>query len=499
MNERLPYEESMERQLSELNELPLPDQELAWEKMQLLLDKDDDGPGLIPPVFRGCLGWGLLLLLIAVVSWFFFRPDGWFTGRSGKETSKQIPLNGQRSSDSAGTNNKKGYPIPDSIIVSKKNTLQKTVVSDSIIVKEQTEPKQLSRTSDRKPQKETFHERNSITGKNDKEKALRLKLNNDGINNSRYRTPSGKALRKNEPASVKDRSGENRSQKESLPVADTKSSTESFQEHADSLIKIKKDSIVIPAPKDGKLKDTPVLETRKITEQKRENNDSIKKFYFSAGLGLQQQVPIAGQKATPYNYYGRKGSLADYIPSIYLRLHRQEKWFLEGGFRYGAPQSVKEVTYSQQSISLADTSQGQTIITTTTHSSRLKKTFYHQLPFSFNYQLMPNWTVGAGVQYSRFHGAVSEEETDIKRNQVDSFYSKKIVQVPASSDSFFTKSQVHILFQTEYQWRRWGGGVRYTKGLQPFIKYIDAGGVFRKETNQSLQFFLRFRIWQSKK
>lgn len=257
--------------------------------------------------------------------------------------------------------------------------------------------------------------------------------------------------------------------------------------------------MVIPAPKDGKLKDTPVLETRKITEQKRENNDSIKKFYFSAGLGLQQQVPIAGQKATPYNYYGRKGSLADYIPSIYLRLHRQEKWFLEGGFRYGAPQSVKEVTYSQQSISLADTSQGQTIITTTTHSSRLKKTFYHQLPFSFNYQLMPNWTVGAGVQYSRFHGAVSEEETDIKRNQVDSFYSKKIVQVPASSDSFFTKSQVHILFQTEYQWRRWGGGVRYTKGLQPFIKYIDAGGVFRKETNQSLQLFLRFRIWQSKK
>ena len=139
--------------------------------------------------------------------------------------------------------------------------------------------------------------------------------------------------------------------------------------------------------------------------------------------------------------------MGDYIPFLYVRLHREEKWFIDGGFRYGAPQSVKEVSYNTYSSVQIDTLQGQVNITTTTSTSSLKKTFYHQVPISFNYMVRPNLSLGAGLVYSRFYGAVSEEEVRIKRNQVDSLASKKIVQIPSDTDSFFTKSQIQFLLQ----------------------------------------------------
>jgi len=220
-----------------------------------------------------------------------------------------------------------------------------------------------------------------------------------------------------------------------------------------------------------------------------------KSYYVSAGIGIQQQIPIAGQQATPYNYYGRKGSLADYIPSAYVRLHRDERWFVQGEFRYGAPQLVKEFTYSTQSRN--DSGQARLLTTTL----RLKKSFYHQLPLSFNYYVLPNWSVGTGIMYSRFRGAITEQQVarGSTATQQDTILLKRVIKVPASSDSLFTRSQVHMLFQTEYTWRRLSLSLRYTKGLQPFIRYTDAGGQPREQKAQSFEALLRFRVWRSKK
>ena len=63
---------------------------------------------------------------------------------------------------------------------------------------------------------------------------------------------------------------------------------------------------------------------------------------------MQQLLPVAGQKTVPYNSLGRKGTLADYIPSIYFRAIKEKKWFVQGEFRYGAPQYTKEFVYDQQ-------------------------------------------------------------------------------------------------------------------------------------------------------
>ena len=228
--------------------------------------------------------------------------------------------------------------------------------------------------------------------------------------------------------------------------------------------------------------------------EENKKNKQTKRFYTSAGLGLQQQIPLAGQSATPYNYYGRKGSLADYIPSIYLRLHQEDKWFIQGEFRYGAPQAVKELAYDQ--VTIPDSFATSTITRTLT----LKKTFYHQVPLSFNYQVIPNLTIGAGGIYSRFYRAVIEDEFVRRTNQTVTFQTKEIKTVYKNDSSQnFTNSQIQLLFQASYQLKKFSFTLAYTRGLQPFIRYTDTNGALMEEKNHSLQFALKYRFWQSKK
>ena len=80
--------------------------------------------------------------------------------------------------------------------------------------------------------------------------------------------------------------------------------------------------------------------------------DSLKQknIYFGAGLAIHQLLPVAGQKSNPYNSLGRKSSLGDYIPSVYVRMYKDKKWFMQSEFRYGAPQYSKEIVYIPKKI-----------------------------------------------------------------------------------------------------------------------------------------------------
>src|SRR5688572_11284159 len=87
MNDKLPYEESLEQQLKDL---PLPDEEQSWQKMKALLEDDDDDR-IIPPIFlKGCMGWGLLLFVVLLAIWLIVGPEKWWKKDIGKtETSKE--------------------------------------------------------------------------------------------------------------------------------------------------------------------------------------------------------------------------------------------------------------------------------------------------------------------------------------------------------------------------------------------------------------------------
>jgi hypothetical protein len=499
MSERLPYEESLPGQL---NDLPVPDEEQSWQDMKKLLEKDDDDR-IVPPIFlRGCMGWMLLLLLFAGL-WLVLRPDKWLFQKHGNpSTSQNTPSSrGRTGTPLPPTNHKEKINSRDDQLADTITSSTPVTTKNRIAPKEETPP--VITAAPAKHNDIPSSSASRIAGRKHSATRNIYQSSTDQNNSSATpgkRTKGSKVLLSQSGQKPREKAIMGRTRKSTIdpvgnspqaPVDPVSYPSTPQAQHPN-----------LPA-KNNPPSDTVKKQVKPVTPDSSASKPSPKQdekkkkhYYLSAGIGLQQQIPIAGQTAFPYNYYGRKGSLADYIPSVYVRLHREEHWFIQGEFRYGAPQSVKEVPYSQHTTT--DSSQLNHI----TNSLRLKKTFYHQLPLSFNYYVLPHWSIGTGVMYSRFFGAVSEQEINSTnlQTQRDSILLKKIVRVPASADSsFFTHSLVHILFQTEYSWRRLSLSLRYAKGLQPFIRYTDAAGILQKQTNQSFEAILRFRIWKQKR
>ena len=62
MNEYLPYEDELKKQL---DDLPLPSEDIAWDDMKQRLDKDDKDRPLIPPFLKAVQVMGY---------WFYCLP-----------------------------------------------------------------------------------------------------------------------------------------------------------------------------------------------------------------------------------------------------------------------------------------------------------------------------------------------------------------------------------------------------------------------------------------
>lgn len=455
-----------------LEQLPVPDEEQSWQKMKALWDKDKKNRRILPPFFLNCAGWSLLILLTAG-GIFIFRPfskDNSVSKIDSVETkniqtgkTSQTPKT-KTSSDSGIAYDSRRNDIVFSVPLKNKDDQNSGNKKDQNLSSKLNDKEGNKRTSSNPP----------VLSRLNKTKEHRLQ------------PIAGSRINKDLAQSIDDNSSENIVvEKDSVPIPGNEALAQSIKDS------ISENNIV--ANKDpGQINDSTTLEKtgkdsllseKSLVPKKQKNPD----FYLTMGLSLQQQLPLNGQSLNSYSVNGRKSALADYLPAIYLRLYK-DKWFLQAGFRYSAPEATKEVTYR------STTTRNSARRTVTFATFRLKKTFSHQVPFSFNYSLLPNFSFGAGGMYSRFQTAVSEMELK-RRNQRTNIetVSKNILAIPSNTDSVFTASQWHYLLQTEYSWKKWGVGLRYTGGLQPFIRYIE-NGIRKEEKNNSLQVLLRYNF-----
>ena len=473
MNERLPYEEQINQQL---NELPLPDANRAWADMKRRLEEDDDD-GVVVWWRRGCMLWGLLLLVLLVTGWWFLKPHEWFHSKTIKEeikTEKQNKNSSGKINEIPGPQTQQ-EPIP--VQVNKDSTQGNEVVKRE--------------NSSRIKANETIKEQFEITVIRPSRKSASKKIDSRLI----------KDKEKEQQQPVKKQTGER--QDTNLIQQVTVDKHQPIDNKTDVVITLKDSSLlskidsVITTPKNDSLSKTEQKKDSTIANASVKKDTSVKRpIFFSAGIAIHQQLPVAGQQLTPYNSLGRKGSIADYIPSVYFRINKKDRWFVQAEFRYGAPQYIKEFEYRQKIV--PDTGQNPTLSTVT--SSKLKKTYYHQLPLTFNYIVLPNWSVGAGIQWNKFYGLVSEKAVSIRDNlsQQDTVVSKVIIRESVDSATEFKKSYLLGVIETQYQWKRFSLGARYTFGLQPYIQFTLPGGSQQNERSQSIQVFLRYQLWRSK-
>ena len=526
MSEKLPYEEQLAQQW---NDLPLPDENMAWSDMKRRLEEDDDKP-VAAWWRRGCVLWGLLLLLLLTAGWFIVRPEKWFSN-SKKENAvakeETVPGN-RKNSNTSGNNtdnkNENDLPAnspndPDTV-----NIPGDTNAPDNNAAGNNTSPGTNTSASDNKPGDGNTTPVNNPAG-NDRINNNPPTSGRNGLTNT-----NGSIINSNTSGNQSTTlTGGNRTRGQRTPtkppvqrkpgqLSPGNTSGQLPHNPADQDTKepvtVKPDSPAVAIPKiiaadtaitKSKTPTDPVIKKdsaiKKPVVASIEKDKDKKKTYFSAGIAVHQLLPVAGQKSSPYNSLGRKGTLLDYIPSAYLRFHKENKWFIQAEFRYGAPQYIKDkdedgLLYDQKIVT--DTGQNPRYVHTT--STRLQKTYYHQLPLSFNYHITPKWTIGAGIVWNKFKTAVSESEINRHDNflQRDSLFPKTITKVAGDSATQFSKSYFQAMFETQYQWKRFSIGGRYAVGIDPYIRFTLPNQSQRQERNQSVQLFIRYQLWRSK-
>ncbi len=472
MNKKLPYEEAFNRQM---NDLPSPHEDESWQKMKMLLDKNDKR------VSRAFLK---KYKTLAILVFLLLTGIGLFIAT--KNTVKEKPVaasektyNLQQKKLTDDTQKKVHQPLAvkqnTAADTSKKRRNNIDHHKDQILSVASNSNKIL-------PLKKQFNlgkEINSHAGKSVL-RGNRSNQNNNPVSNQITKTKAGGSPIKtivaptsNNPISLPE---------PLFSFPENKEANDSFpnfhMNEKDQLSIYPKDTISI---KDD-------IMNKEAIATKNTPSYRNKKYQLSAGIGVQQIVPVGGQKAVSYGYNGIKSTFSDYIPSMYLRLERNKQWFLQGEFNYAAPQLVKEFSYNRHTK--ADTSG-----TITTATLRLKKTFYHEIPISFSYYIHHNWSAGIGGVYSLFRGAIAEKEI-MKNNMQTQTQSvvKQIVPIAGYTDSFLYKSHMYLLLQTDYNWRRLSLGLRYTQDVQPYIRYTLPDGRIDDQKNSSLKFILRFRL-----
>lgn len=467
MNEELPYEDEL---VKRLRDLALPDENIAWEDMKRRLEEEDRPVASI--LLKGCGGYVLLLLLLFIGSLFIVDPAKWFHNKSNDskkstdsvENKERIKLNSVRSNIARHTDD--SLPMPQNFALPE-NKAAKRKVDDMNRINEKRLEKVRPYISDSVTRGKTID-----TGKQYVDKINSVtKGNRDSLISGGQEIRIGQIRQMTKTDSVEtdpDNAKENKYQ----PPHETGGDSASMSK-TDSMKK-KTDSQAVHA-------------------KNKSDSSAKKRYYFATDFGLHQLLPVAGQKSNPYNSLGRKNSLSDYIPSIYVRLYKDKKWFLQSEFRYGAPQYTRDILFSKKKTD----SVGSNL---TFENQRVKKTFYHQLPVSFDYFILPGLSAGAGVTFNTFSSVLVQWELHRFNlvTQADSVVGSGLSR-QKRADSNFVTSYFQALIEAQYQWKRFSAGARYSFGLQPWLKFRLPGGEQRRERSISLQVFIRYEFWQKGK
>ena len=495
MNEIKRYDQALADQLEHL---PMPPEDIAWAEMEKLLEEDDDDP-VVVPFFRrwGCLLPALVAAsLLLIGGWLYFKRDA-----APEPVSEQAPVTVSKTGSSspgdtttpatinnapAGTVTRVSATVPADGNTNKSGQVNIDSSGDQATAESTGQsPRNRKKIAGRSAIKVTAGtspgDENDPTGNG----VAKRKRNNSSTGiKTKVRIAPTIAGEEEEDTATANTSKKNEQEDGGRtkilvqPGSAAAATTTTQTIVADSSNSIKKDSL--PSKK------TVISNPPAKKEEESKNNQ----WQLAAGLSVYQPLPLDGESMVPYNYYGRKGSLTDYIPEIYFRLYRTKKWFIHTGFRYGAPQSVKPFDYKQQ---IRDSAQS---VFRTVY--QLRKTYYHQVPLGFNYYVLPGLSLGAGVVYNHFSGALARQEVYRRAAIQDTLVSSSIIRDAEAGK--FIKDHFQWSAEAQYQWKRLSIGARYSSDINPYIKYTDiiTGAPVEKKM-KALNVFIRYDLWRSKK
>ena len=245
-------------------------------------------------------------------------------------------------------------------------------------------------------------------------------------------------------------------------------------------------------------------------KKKKVTRISDKGFAFGAEVNF--PLAIGGRK-NDLDLNGKKNSFQDYLPAVYTQYHISKKLFVQAAWQPVSPQYTPNFTlYNRMYFAdpLNPDEKDEKIV-------RLNKLFYSSLPVSVHYSLPKNVTIGVGVQYSKLKKIILQDEEyhytwsvpvsrqwgkEEMKNEVvvkdPNDMQKSTTGVADSVARSFQKEDIRLLADVNYTYKGLSLGLRYTQGLNNYVN-TNFTGLPVKDKNQSLQLYLRYNIFDTRK
>ncbi|HWJ29106.1 MAG TPA: hypothetical protein VNS32_21370, partial [Flavisolibacter sp.] len=76
------------------------------------------------------------------------------------------------------------------------------------------------------------------------------------------------------------------------------------------------------------------------TLSSKKTKPSTKDKGWVAGASINYNLPVSSQEMSTVNMNGKKNTLIDFLPSIYVQYHFNRRWHLESSFQFSSPQYI---------------------------------------------------------------------------------------------------------------------------------------------------------------
>ena len=264
-----------------------------------------------------------------------------------------------------------------------------------------------------------------------------------------------------------------------------------------------------------------------VSDSKNPNKKAGKGWVVGASINY--ILPVSNQEMSTINMNGKQSTLIDFLPSVYVQYHLDNKWHLESSFQFSSPQYISNHKVAAFYKDLNPNKKEENAIW-------LNKLYYLNLPLSVHYKVMPNMTIGSGIQYSYLRRSIFADEIAIWEKQ-GSGWSKTASQksIAVKSNAAVKKeksnngnvngngggnttppsvplnrvdtvaqtlqsSDLRLLFDVNYSLKRLNMGIRFNLGMNNYINNTSGSNVLPvKDKNQALQLYMRYDIFDKRK
>ncbi|MFL5744091.1 MAG: hypothetical protein ACJ751_05465 [Niastella sp.] len=224
---------------------------------------------------------------------------------------------------------------------------------------------------------------------------------------------------------------------------------------------------------------------------------------FALGLSLPLGFPIGDQEALAYNSRGGVNTVSDYIPSPHFQYHFNNKTYVQAGLQFKAPQFIHPLLLYQSQVMYQ---QGPNLMEQITNITA-RKLYYFNIPITIYHSPLKNFYMGTGLQYSNLLSGVAQYEQIEKRyNPIGppQEYLVKNYFTQFKNDSLSSRlngSEVRLLVDMSYYWSRFTVGLQYSQAFNNYVSFQVNPPIspYTFDKNKSLQFYLRYNIWEDKK